>query len=50
MPLSAMVIDACEPEILERPGPEGFDQPLPGGRRIDFAPGHLFEQIVQLFV
>ena len=44
------MIDAREPQVLERPGSEGFDQPLPGGRRIDFAPGHLFEQILKLFV
>ena len=45
-----MVIDACEAQILERPGPKGISEPLPGGRGIDLATRHLIEQILKLFV
>ena len=44
------MIDAREPQILERPGTERFDEPLARVGRIDVAAGDFLEEILQLLV
>ena len=42
------MIDAREPQILERPSAQRVEDALSGRGRIDFAPCHLIEKRVQL--
>ena len=42
------MIDAREPQILERSGAQRVHQASVGGSRIDFAAGELFEKPLQL--
>jgi hypothetical protein len=46
-PLSqgAMVIDACEPEVLERSGLHGGNDPRRGGVGIERAAAHVMKQL-----
>jgi len=44
------MIDACEPQIFERPGAERLDQLRARLSRRHLAARDLFEQILQLFV
>ena len=44
------MVDTCEPQIFERPGPQRLGEPLPGAGRIDFAARNFFKQILELFV
>ena len=46
----AMVVDAGEPQIFVRAGPQRVHQLGMRRGRIDLAAGHLFEQIQELFV
>ena len=50
LPDAAMVVDACEPEVLERLSPECLDQLLQCVCRIGVAPGDAIEQILEQFV
>jgi len=45
-----MVIDARQPQIFIRLGAQCLEQPLFGGRGVDFAAGHLIEQFLEMFV
>jgi hypothetical protein len=50
LPNGAMVVDACEPDVLERLSPECLDQLPQSLRRIRVAPGDPIEQIFEQFV
>jgi hypothetical protein len=45
-----MVIDAREPQILERPGSERLGEAFDRDRGIERAVRDLFDQILELFV
>lgn len=45
-----MMVDACEPEILERTGPKRLQEAMSRRIDIEFAARDLFEEIVELFV